>query len=197
MKLTRKALSRGLPPAALLTGGLLAAVLLATAACAPGHGSVGVSASATRAPARVTLPTPVEGEAYAWSATDLQGRALGSEALAGKVVVLDFWATWCPTCVYGLPKLEALHEAYGDDGLEIVGVSFDSEPDTLATFAEDRGLGWSHVFVGNDRDAVVQATGVGAIPRYFVLDRRGVLVSADAKTHELKDLVKQLLSADA
>ncbi len=190
-----------------LTAPLLATAV-ALASCSPAAGSLdvtsasigpGVTVDAPTRPnlARLTMPVPIEGQVYAWSALDLLGRRLGPEALSGKVVVLDFWASWCPACVYGLPKLKALYEEFHDDGLEIVGMSFDSDPTELAAYAEDAGLGWSQVFVGREREAVVEATGVGAIPRYFVIDREGVLISTDAATHELPDLVKGLLGADA
>jgi thiol-disulfide isomerase/thioredoxin len=100
---------------------------------------------------------PPRGEpAPAFSAETLEGRAVELSDFEGKVVLLDFWATWCPPCVATLPQLEALHRAHADEGLVVLGVN--QEPDrvdqvraflrrhdvTFPSVRDDRDIAWRY-----------------------------------------------------
>ena len=100
---------------------------------------------------------PPRGEsAPAFSAQTLEGRAVALSDFAGQVVLLDFWATWCPPCVATLPHLEALHRAHADEGLVVLGVN--QEPDqtahvraflrrhdvTFPSVRDDRDIAWRY-----------------------------------------------------
>ena len=125
------------------------------------------------------------------------GAAVDLAELRGKVVVLDFWATWCVPCVAALPDLVELYERYHADGLEIVGVSLDLPEETdggltkLLEFVAERKIPWPQYYVGDSGFA--DGWGVTSIPQLFVIDPQGKLHSTDAR-EELDTLVPQLLA---
>lgn len=116
---------------------------------------------------------------------DIYGNALSSTNFAGKVVVLNFWATWCPPCVAEISDLVALYKKYSVDGLVVIGVSVDSSPDgvnpptsLVSSFASTNGMTYPVV---TDRPswAGIEASygGINYIPTTFVLDRQNHLVA--------------------
>jgi thiol-disulfide isomerase/thioredoxin len=110
-----------------------------------------------------------------WELTDLQGQPVSSGDFEGKVVLLDFWATWCPPCRKEIPGFIELQERYGKAGLVVVGVSLDEGgPAAVAPFVSKMGINYP-VVMGDS--AIVQAFGgVEAIPTTFVIDRDGQIL---------------------
>ncbi len=129
---------------------------------------------------------------FALQGRELDGAAFDSRSLAGKVVLIDFWATTCGPCVAGLPELVRLRETHGEAGLALVGVSCDSSEDRLRAFLEQHpDMDWPQLFGGEGSTWHPLATryGVDRIPRLFLVDRKGVLRSVDAA----KDLEATIL----
>ena len=93
----------------------------------------------------------------------------------GKVVVLNFWATWCPPCVAEMPSLERLHRALGPEGLAVVTVSTDEDEEVLREFVTGFGLTLPVLLDPGGRVAAGAYRTTG-YPETFVLDRRGVLL---------------------
>ncbi len=113
-----------------------------------------------------TAGGPAVGEAApSWT---LDGISLAS--LRGKIIILDFWATWCGPCRASLPALQHLFEQYGGRGLEIIGATWNESGDPDA-FAKEVGISYPHV----KGDAIASAYGVdnSGIPTMFVIDRHG------------------------
>ena len=134
-------------------------------------------------------------EAPAWQLKDLDGREVSSAQFKGKVVVVDFWATWCHPCVGEIPGYVALQKKYGADGLVIVGVSLDRVgPKQVKKFAETNGMNYVLV-LGDDR--VVEAFGgFDAIPTTFLINRSGRIVhkkTGAMPPEEYEQLVKKAL----
>ena len=115
-------------------------------------------------------------EPYApdFALTTSEGEYLTSEDLLGKVVVLDFWGTWCPPCVESVPSLRGLHKRYANEpSFVMIGISSDSEEETWREFTESNKMLWPQYL---DRDRRIQrAFGVRAFPTYIVIDHEGIM----------------------
>lgn len=128
--------------------------------------------------------------------TALDGRAVDMKALRGKVVLLDFWATWCGPCVAELPNIQKVYREYHDKGFEVVGVSLDSAEDetTLKEFIRARGVPWPQHFDGKGwKNDFAQEYGVMGIPEQLLFDQDGKLVANRARGEVLEREVKRLL----
>ena len=115
-------------------------------------------------------------EPYApdFSIVTSQGEHLTSEDLRGKVVVLDFWGTWCPPCVESIPSLRSLHKKFSKEpSFVLIGVSSDSDEETWSAFIDKEKMIWPQYL---DRKREVQRMfGVRAFPTYIVIDAEGIM----------------------
>jgi thiol-disulfide isomerase/thioredoxin len=120
-------------------------------------------------------------------------------SLRGRVVLLDFWATWCGPCRVIVPKLHALQARYGAQGLSVLGVSTEDAED-VALFAQRMALSYP---VGVDRRAeTTRAYGVMSLPTLVIIDKRGVVRDVDVgydpvETGRLDAAVRALLAEPA
>ncbi len=105
---------------------------------------------------------------------DLSGRPFRLSSLQGKVVVVDFWATWCAPCKEELPKLERLYRKYRGKGLVVVGVSVDRDAGKVRRFVEELGLTFPTIHDrGGQRIAARYAP--PRMPSTYVIDKRGIV----------------------
>lgn len=145
--------------------------------------------------ADVAPPGNEGSKAPAWKLQDLDGKTVSSDDLKGKVVILDFWATWCPPCRAEIPGLIDLQKAYEKEGLMVVGISVDQDGSSvLKPFVEKFGVNYP-VLVADDK--VQQAFGgFDAIPVTLVIDRQGRIVKRHlglTEKDELEAEIKPLL----
>lgn len=106
--------------------------------------------------------------------SDINGKKTNLSDYKGKVVILDFWATWCPPCKAEIPHFIALYNEYREEGLEIIGVTLDHNAEEVArTFAEQNGINYT-VLLGN-RSVSDLYGGIMSIPTTFVIDRDGLI----------------------
>ncbi len=143
---------------------------------------------------RMELPgNPIE-----VSGTFLDGTKLDWPVYKGKVVLIDFWATWCGPCVAELPNVLANYEKYHDRGFDVVAISLDSDREKVEAFVENRKLPWKTLF-SDDPEAngwkhpVATQYGIGAIPAVLLVDQKGNVVSLNARGPELGRLLGELL----
>lgn len=105
---------------------------------------------------------------------DLSGTNVVLSAMKGKVVLLEFWATWCPPCRASIPGIERLHEKYKDKGVVVLAVSMDDGGwDAVQSFVKEYGIKYT-VLKGNDDVAVKYQ--VRSIPMLMVVDKKGKIV---------------------
>lgn len=117
---------------------------------------------------------------------------------SGKVIIVDFWATWCPPCLEMIPVLSKLHKNFEGEGLVVLGVSLDREGlEMLGSFVHEKRIPYK-VLLGNDK-VTRSFGGVSTIPTLFIIDREGRMVRKLTGFHsygELKDQVKKYLDAE-
>ncbi len=112
--------------------------------------------------------------APAWKLKDVEGRTVSSEDFRGKVMVLDFWATWCPPCRAEIPGYVELQQKYGAEGLAVIGVSLDQEgAGVVKQFIASRKINYQIVM--GDEQIADTFGGVEAIPTTFIIDRTGMI----------------------
>ncbi|MDF1527038.1 MAG: TlpA disulfide reductase family protein [bacterium] len=109
----------------------------------------------------------------------------------GKVVLVDFWATWCPPCLEMIPILSRLHKKYSDKGLVVLGVSLDNEGlEMLGTFVHEKMIPYKIVM--GDKKIGSAFGGVSSIPTLYMVDRNGRLVRKLTGYHSYAQLEEQV-----
>ncbi len=112
--------------------------------------------------------------------------------MRGKVVLVDFWATWCPPCRGEVPHVVAAYKKYHDKGFEIVGISLDQDEDALKTFTQQNEMTWPQYFDGKGWDNKISSGfGIQSIPTMWLVGKDGKLITTDAR----EDLDAQVAKA--
>ena len=131
-----------------------------------------------------------------FSIVDLQGKQISLSSLKGKVVVLNFWASWCPSCKAEIPDFVKTYEKYRDEGLIIIGIAVNSKPDDVRELVKKYNITY---FVAMDDGRVEKAYGpIPFVPTTFIIDKEGNLIPGGKKIGmfkegELEKVVEPLL----
>jgi len=119
-------------------------------------------------------PEDLAGAAPAFTLVDLNGKSVSLSDFRGKIVVLNFWATWCPPCRREIPDFIDLQKEYGSRSVQIVGIALD-EPEKVQAFARQNGMNYP-VLLGSD-EVSMKYGGIEGIPTTFIIDKNGRIVN--------------------
>ena len=112
----------------------------------------------------------------------------------GKVVLIDFFATWCPPCREEMPNLKSIRSSYPEVSFELISISLDSDREKLETFIREQELTWHFVFSGEGwNDPHAKLYQVNSIPSIWLVDKKGILRYFDVRGEELAETVKNLV----
>ncbi len=130
----------------------------------------------------------------AFAEKDLDGKPLALADFKGKIVLIDFWATWCGPCVAELPNVLAAYEKFHGKGFEIIGISLDQKRDALTTFIKEKNMKWAQYFDGLGwKNKLAEQYGIQSIPATFLLDGEGKIIAKDLRGPALDDKLATLL----
>src|SRR5216684_1404291 len=155
------------------------------------------------AEARLVIANPIRARtpfAPHFSFTTHENQNVSNASLRGKVVLLDFWGTWCPPCRESVPILRDLHKKYAGKSFQLVGISSDNDEDVWKTFIQAQHMDWSEYI--DLSDEVLRAFKVESFPTYIVLDKDGVIRFRQSglgeyTQGELTDAIKKALKRES
>jgi peroxiredoxin len=125
---------------------------------------------------------------------DVDSKPLSVSAYKGKVLLVDFWATWCGPCVAELPNVLKTYKAYHDKGFEIVGISLDKEEKALRDFTKKNSMAWQQYFDGKGwENKLTGIYGVMSIPMTYLLDKDGKIAAKNLRGEALEQEVAKLV----
>jgi thiol-disulfide isomerase/thioredoxin len=150
-----------------------------------------------------SVPFPDQGETIIgkprpnFALADLLGKSHASNEWHGKVLIVNFWATWCPPCVKEMPALMKLREAYQNKGFEIIGVALDNK-DAVSAFIDPLGIDYPVLLAEQEGIGLSQAYGnhLGALPYSVIIDRQGMVrhaISGELTYEKGEAFIKPLL----
>lgn len=123
----------------------------------------------------------------------VDGREVDIAAMRGKVVLVDFWATWCGPCVAEIPNVVKAYEKLHGKGFEIIGISFDQDKAKLESMTKEKGMPWPQFFDGKGwQNEFGQKYGINSIPQMWLVNKEGLVVDTTAR-EDLAKKVERLL----
>ena len=143
---------------------------------------------------RLNLP----GNEIEISGTLLGGGEVDWESYRGKVVLVDFWATWCGPCRAEVPNILRMYRAYHEKGFHVLGVSLDKTPEQAYQYIEDHRIPWPSLFADDEAQRgwnhpLVDYYGIGGIPTAILVDADGRVVHMNARGRYLREQLQKLL----
>jgi thiol-disulfide isomerase/thioredoxin len=129
--------------------------------------------------------------------TDTDGKEFDLAEMEDKVVLVDFWATWCGPCVAELPHVIETYNKYKNKGFEVVGISLDDNIDTLKTFTQQNKMTWPQYFDGKVwENEIAQRFGIKGIPATFLVGKDGKIVASNLRGNALEEAVVKALAGE-
>jgi thiol-disulfide isomerase/thioredoxin len=140
--------------------------------------------------ARATMAPP-------FSLVTMDGQRITMDGLAGKVVLIDFWATWCGPCKQALPHVRAIAKRYTGPNFVVLSVSLDNDEDKWRSFVQKNDMTWLQYRDGGLNGSVAKQFGVTAIPATFTIDGDGVLEDQHVGDADIEGKLKKLIARAA
>jgi thiol-disulfide isomerase/thioredoxin len=123
----------------------------------------------------------------------LDGKPFDQKSLAGKVVLIDFWATWCGPCIAEIPNVVEQYEKYHAKGFEVLGISLDEEKDKVDAFVAEHKIPWPIIYAGKGwQDPTAQFYGISGIPQLILIGRDGNVITLNARGEKLAERLAEL-----
>jgi len=143
------------------------------------------------------LYLPGVGDKMEIAFTDLKGKEVDLSKMTDKVVLVDFWATWCGPCVAEMPNVIAAYGKYKEKGFEVVGISLDEDKAAVEKFVEENKMPWSQYFDGKGwENELAQHFGISGIPATFLVGKDGKIVAANLHGEELEAAIEKALGGE-
>lgn len=144
--------------------------------------------------AEAKVSGPAVGETVEIKFTDVHGKSVDLASLKGKVVLVDFWATWCGPCVGEIPHVLKAYEKLHAKGFEIIGISLDSDKAKLTKFTKEKGMTWPQYFDGQGwNNKLSSKFGIHSIPAMWLIGKDGKIATTNARDNLVGE-VEQLLA---
>ncbi|QDU42937.1 Thiol-disulfide oxidoreductase ResA [Symmachiella dynata] len=124
---------------------------------------------------------------------DMEGKLVEWEQYKGKVVLVDFWATWCGPCIEEMPNLKKTYADLHDKGFEIIGINRDEDSEQVKAFLKTAGMKWPQILDKIDEFDLDKKFDAVMLPSTYLVDRNGILVQFDMRGAEIRTQVEQLL----
>ena len=155
----------------------------------------GATLTEYKAPIRYDERLIVGAQPFALTGKTLEGKTLSLDSYKGKVVLLDFWATWCGPCIGELPNVQANYQKYKAQEFDIIAVSLDEEESDLRDFVKAKELPWPQIFDGKGWQAGDAKTyGVRSIPFTLLIGKDGKIASVNPRGEALEPAIKAALA---
>jgi thiol-disulfide isomerase/thioredoxin len=123
----------------------------------------------------------------------IDGEDVDLEKLRGKVVLIQFWATWCGPCMAEMPHVQSVYGKLHDKGFEIIGISLDDEEKELRAVLKKKKISWAQCFDGKGWESpLAKRFGIDAIPALWLVNKKGMVVDMEAG-EDLEEKVTKLL----
>jgi thiol-disulfide isomerase/thioredoxin len=134
-------------------------------------------------------------EPIQFSVKGIKGETLSPAEFKGKVLLIDFWATWCGPCVAEMPNVKTVYKKYHSRGFEIVGISLDQSRDKLDAYIQQQGIEWPQYFDGKFwNNDIAQMYGIKSIPTTLLVDRHGKIRYKSLRGRQLDQAVEKLVA---
>jgi thiol-disulfide isomerase/thioredoxin len=137
----------------------------------------------------------VGSEPIAFEVTSITGEKISPEQYRGKVLLIDFWATWCAPCKQEMPNVKRVYGKYREKGFEIVGISLDRSRGDLDRYIEKNQIHWPQFFDGKYwQNEIAVKYGISSIPATILVDKKGKIRYKSLRGNQLEVAVKELLA---
>jgi len=143
------------------------------------------------------LYLPGVGDTMEFAFTDLEGNEVDLAKMKDKVILIDFWATWCGPCVAEMPNVIETYNKHNEAGFDVIGVSLDEDKAALKQFIERNKMPWPQYFDGKGwANEIAQRFGIGSIPATFLIGKDRKVVASNLRGEALEEAVTEALGKE-